>query len=187
LTTTGDFSACKSMWTLILHSTINTLRVSHFEAFSCRCFILKKGRLDKFESRSSDGVLLAYASDFWAFHVHILDTNLVMETCEVTFDETAMQFVSLWVCRWQQSWQEDPWRWGGWWWWWWNSNHACTLYFHYDDYDARWSIPYTAYDLARSRESSCWGGGYLQECGTKARSSWSSTLKNHRWHNERTT
>jgi hypothetical protein len=33
-------------------------RVSHFKAFSCRCFILKKGRLDKFESRSSDGIFL---------------------------------------------------------------------------------------------------------------------------------
>jgi hypothetical protein len=29
-------------------------RVSHFRAFGCRCFILKKGRLDKFELRSSD-------------------------------------------------------------------------------------------------------------------------------------
>jgi transposase InsO family protein len=30
-------------------------RVSHFRAFGCQCFILKKGRIDKFESRSSDG------------------------------------------------------------------------------------------------------------------------------------
>jgi transposase InsO family protein len=28
-------------------------RVSHFRAFGCRCFILKKGRLDKFDSRYS--------------------------------------------------------------------------------------------------------------------------------------
>jgi transposase InsO family protein len=27
-------------------------RLSHFRDFGCRCFILKKGRLDKFESRS---------------------------------------------------------------------------------------------------------------------------------------
>jgi hypothetical protein len=38
-------------------------RVSHFRAFGCRCFILKKGRLDKFESRSSDGIFLGYAED----------------------------------------------------------------------------------------------------------------------------
>jgi hypothetical protein len=35
-------------------------RVSHFRAFGCRCFILKKGRLDKFESRPSDGIFLGY-------------------------------------------------------------------------------------------------------------------------------
>jgi hypothetical protein len=63
-------------------------RVSHFRAFGCRCFILKKGRLDKFESRSSDGIFLGYASHSRASHVLNLDTNLVMETCEVTFDET---------------------------------------------------------------------------------------------------
>jgi hypothetical protein len=62
-------------------------RVSHFRAFGCRCFILKKGRVDKFESRSSDGIFLGYASDSRAFRVLNLDTNLVMETCEVTFDE----------------------------------------------------------------------------------------------------
>jgi transposase InsO family protein len=62
-------------------------RVSHFRVFGCRCFILKKGRLDKFESRSSDGIFLGYASHSRAFCVLNLDTNLIMETCEVTFDE----------------------------------------------------------------------------------------------------
>jgi transposase InsO family protein len=37
-------------------------RVSHFRAFSCPCYILKKGRLHKFESRSSDEIFLGYAS-----------------------------------------------------------------------------------------------------------------------------
>jgi hypothetical protein len=63
-------------------------RVSHFRAFGCRCFILKKGRLDKLESRSSDGIFLGYVSYSRAFRVLNLDTNIVMETCEVTFDET---------------------------------------------------------------------------------------------------
>jgi hypothetical protein len=63
-------------------------RVSHFKAFGCRCFILKKGRLDKFESRSSNGIFLGYASHSRAFRVLNLDTNLVMETCKATFDET---------------------------------------------------------------------------------------------------
>jgi hypothetical protein len=35
-------------------------RVSHFRAFGSWCFILKKGRLDKFESRSSDEIFLGY-------------------------------------------------------------------------------------------------------------------------------
>jgi hypothetical protein len=36
---------------------------------------------------SSDGIFLGYASHSRAFRVLNLDTNLVMETCEVTFDE----------------------------------------------------------------------------------------------------
>jgi hypothetical protein len=63
-------------------------RVSHFRAFGCWCFILKKGRLDKFESRSSDKIFLGYASHSRAFRVVNFDTNLVMETCDVSFDET---------------------------------------------------------------------------------------------------
>jgi transposase InsO family protein len=35
-------------------------RVSHFRVFGCRCFILKKGRLDKNVSTSSNGIFLGY-------------------------------------------------------------------------------------------------------------------------------
>jgi hypothetical protein len=55
-------------------------RVSHFRAFDCQCFILKKGRLDNFKSRSFDGIFLGYVSHSRAFRVLNLDTNLVMET-----------------------------------------------------------------------------------------------------------
>jgi hypothetical protein len=34
--------------------------VSHLRPFGCMCFILKCGNLDKFESHSSDGILLGY-------------------------------------------------------------------------------------------------------------------------------
>jgi len=64
-------------------------RVSHLRIFGCRCFVLKDGNLDKFESRSSDGIFLDYASHSRAYRVLIIDTNIVRETCEVTFDETA--------------------------------------------------------------------------------------------------
>jgi hypothetical protein len=73
-------------------------RVSHFRAFGCCCFILKKGRLDMFESRSSDGIFLSYASHSRAFRVLNLDTNLVMETSKVTFDETQSCNLSVFEC-----------------------------------------------------------------------------------------
>jgi hypothetical protein len=34
--------------------------ISHFRPFGCKCFILKRGNLDKFESHSFDGILLGY-------------------------------------------------------------------------------------------------------------------------------
>ena len=64
-------------------------RVDHLRVFGCRCFVLKDGNLDKFESRSSDGIFLDYASHSRAYRVLIIDTNIIRETCEVTFDETA--------------------------------------------------------------------------------------------------
>jgi hypothetical protein len=57
--------------------------------FGCKCFILKKGnKLDKFEARSVDGVFFGYASHSRAYRVLNLETNQIVETCEVTFDET---------------------------------------------------------------------------------------------------
>jgi hypothetical protein len=34
--------------------------VSHLRPFGYKCFVLKRGNLDKFESRSFDGILLGY-------------------------------------------------------------------------------------------------------------------------------
>ncbi|WVZ89527.1 hypothetical protein U9M48_035914 [Paspalum notatum var. saurae] len=63
--------------------------VKHLRAFGCRCFVLKKaGHLDKFESRCLDGIFLGYASNSRAFCVWILEAKQVVETCEVSFDET---------------------------------------------------------------------------------------------------
>jgi hypothetical protein len=67
----------------------HTPKVSHFHVFGCKCFILKKGKkLDKFEARSVNGIFFGYASHSRAYRVLNLETNQIVETCEVTFDET---------------------------------------------------------------------------------------------------
>jgi hypothetical protein len=57
--------------------------------FGCRCFVPKQGNLDKFDSQSSDCVFLGYALHSRGYHVLNLETNWIMETCEVTFGETS--------------------------------------------------------------------------------------------------
>ncbi|WVZ75603.1 hypothetical protein U9M48_023641 [Paspalum notatum var. saurae] len=63
--------------------------VKHLRAFGFRCFVLKKaGHLDKFVSHCLDGIFLGYASSSRAFRVWILEAKQVVETCEVSFDES---------------------------------------------------------------------------------------------------
>jgi hypothetical protein len=62
--------------------------VSHLRPFGCKCFILKCGNLDKFESCSSDGFLLGYTPRGRSYCVFNLETNTIVESCDVTFDET---------------------------------------------------------------------------------------------------
>jgi hypothetical protein len=45
--------------------------------------------MDKFESRSSDGILLGYTPHGRSYRVFNLENNTVVESCDVTFDETA--------------------------------------------------------------------------------------------------
>jgi hypothetical protein len=45
--------------------------------------------LDKFESRSFDGILLGYIPHGRSYQVYNLETNTVVESRDVTFDETA--------------------------------------------------------------------------------------------------
>jgi hypothetical protein len=67
----------------------HTPKVSPFQFFGCNFFIMKKGKkLDKFEARSVDGIFFGYASHSRAYRVLNLETNQIMETCDVTFDET---------------------------------------------------------------------------------------------------
>jgi hypothetical protein len=64
--------------------------VFHLRSFGCKCFILKHGNLDKFESRSLDGIFLGYTHHGRSYIVLNLGTNTVVESCDVTFDETAL-------------------------------------------------------------------------------------------------
>jgi hypothetical protein len=62
--------------------------VSHLMPFGCKCFILKHGNLDKFESHSFDGILLGYTPHGKSYRVFNLETNTVVKSYDVTFDET---------------------------------------------------------------------------------------------------
>jgi hypothetical protein len=63
--------------------------VSHLSPFGCKCFILKHGNLDKFESRSSYGILLGYTPHVRSYRVFNLETNIIIESYDVTFNKTA--------------------------------------------------------------------------------------------------
>jgi hypothetical protein len=63
--------------------------VSHLKPLCCMCFILKRGNLDKFQSRSSDGILLRYTPHGRSYRVFNLEANTVVESYNVTFDEIA--------------------------------------------------------------------------------------------------
>jgi hypothetical protein len=79
---------------LILHLTPFELHfgrkpsISHLRPFGCKCFLSKYGNLDKFESHSSDGLVFGYTPHGRSYRVFNLDTNTVVESCNVTFDET---------------------------------------------------------------------------------------------------
>jgi hypothetical protein len=62
--------------------------ISQLRSFGCKCFVLKCGNLDKFESHSFDGILFGYTAHGRSYRVYNLDTNTVVESYDVTFDET---------------------------------------------------------------------------------------------------
>jgi hypothetical protein len=68
---------------------VASLTVSHFRPFGCKCFVLKYGNVDKFESRSFDGILLGYTPHDRSYRVYNVETNTVVESYDVTFDKTA--------------------------------------------------------------------------------------------------
>jgi hypothetical protein len=63
--------------------------ISHLRPFGCKCFVLKCGNLDKFVSRSFYDILLGYTPHGRSYRVYNLETNTVVESCDVTIDEIA--------------------------------------------------------------------------------------------------
>jgi hypothetical protein len=63
--------------------------VSYLRPFSCNWFILKHDNLEKFESRSSDDILLGYTPHDRSYRVFNLEINTVVESYNMTFDEIA--------------------------------------------------------------------------------------------------
>jgi hypothetical protein len=92
-------TACYISNQIFLHSLLNLTpfelcfgcqpSISHLRSFGCKCFILKHGNLDKFESRSSDGIFLGYTPHGRSYRVPNLEINTVVESCYVIFDEIA--------------------------------------------------------------------------------------------------
>jgi hypothetical protein len=66
-----------------------THSISHIRHFGYKCFVLKCENLDKFESHSSDGILLEYTLHDRSYRVFNLKTKIVVESCDVIFGETA--------------------------------------------------------------------------------------------------
>jgi hypothetical protein len=75
--------------------------------FRCKCFVLKCGNLDKFKSHSSDGILLGYTSHDRSYRVFNLDTNTVVESCDITFDETAPRPRDVFECAGDKEMEES--------------------------------------------------------------------------------
>jgi hypothetical protein len=59
------------------------------DLFGCKCFVLKRDNLDKFESHSFDGILLRYTPHARSYRVYNFETNTIVESYDVTFNETA--------------------------------------------------------------------------------------------------
>jgi hypothetical protein len=72
--------------------------ISHLRPFRCKRFVLKYGNLNKFESCSSDGILLGYTPHGRSYRVFILKTNTIAESCDVTFDEIAPYPCDIFEC-----------------------------------------------------------------------------------------
>jgi hypothetical protein len=69
--------------------------------------LLKCGNLDKCESCSFDGILLGYTPHGRFYRVYNLETNTVVESCDVTFEETAPFSCDVFECAGDKEMEES--------------------------------------------------------------------------------
>jgi hypothetical protein len=81
--------------------------ISDLRPFGCKCFVLKCENLDKFESCSSDGILLGYTPHDRSYRVFNLETNIIVESCDVTFDETVLYPRDVFECVGEKKMEES--------------------------------------------------------------------------------
>jgi hypothetical protein len=79
--------------------------ISQTRPFGCKCFILKHDNMNKFDSRSSGGILLGYTPYDKSYRVFNLETNTVVELYDVTFDETTLCPHDVFRCTGDKKWR----------------------------------------------------------------------------------
>jgi hypothetical protein len=92
------YTACHTINQVYLHRLLEKTpyellvgrkpNISYFWVFGCKCFVYKKKRLGKFESRCDEGFFLGYALNFKAYRVFNKTFGQVVKTCAVEFDES---------------------------------------------------------------------------------------------------
>ena len=55
--------------------------------FGCKCFILKDARNGKFDAKSDEGIFLGYSTRSKAYKCLNTNTNKIVESANVNFDE----------------------------------------------------------------------------------------------------
>lgn len=72
-----------------MNSKGKKLVICSFKPFGCTCFILNNGKnnLDKFDTKSDEGIFLRYCSNSRSFHVFSKRMLIVVKNQHVIFDE----------------------------------------------------------------------------------------------------
>ena len=63
--------------------------VKHFKVFGCKCYILKDARNGKFDAKTDEGIFLGYSTRSKTYKYLNTNTNKIVESANVNFDEHA--------------------------------------------------------------------------------------------------